>query len=75
MKRFSTGPRSLSHCSIPAGNSTLQQDSSSSIRDPNDAMAIATLNDIFFTAVERNLDRVMLYRDAGKWRAKVAYAI
>jgi long-chain acyl-CoA synthetase len=30
-------------------------------------MSIATLNDIFFTAVERNLDRMMLYRDAGKW--------
>jgi long-chain acyl-CoA synthetase len=33
----------------------------------NDAMTIATLNDIFFAAVERNLDRVMLYREAGKW--------
>jgi long-chain acyl-CoA synthetase len=32
-------------------------------------MSIATLNDIFFTAVERNLDRMMLYRDAGQWRA------
>ena len=32
-----------------------------------DAMSIATLNDIFFAAVERNLDRVMLYREAGKW--------
>ena len=30
-------------------------------------MSMATLNDIFFTAVERNLDRMMLYRDAGKW--------
>ncbi len=30
-------------------------------------MSIATLNDIFFKAVERNLDRMMLYRDAGKW--------
>ena len=37
------------------------------IRDPKDAMSIATLNDIFFAAVERNLDRIMLYRDAGKW--------
>src|SRR5246500_3604761 len=36
-------------------------------RAPNDAMTIATLNDIFFAAVERNLDQVMLYRDAGKW--------
>src|SRR5579862_4572714 len=27
----------------------------------------ATLNDIFFTAVERTLDRAMLYRDNGKW--------
>ena len=30
-------------------------------------MSIATLNDIFFAAVERNLDRMMLYRDAGQW--------
>ncbi|MBZ5680425.1 MAG: long-chain fatty acid--CoA ligase [Acidobacteriia bacterium] len=30
-------------------------------------MSIATLNDIFFTAVERKLDRMMLYREAGKW--------
>jgi long-chain acyl-CoA synthetase len=30
-------------------------------------MSIATLNDIFFAVVERNLRNVMLYRDAGKW--------
>jgi long-chain acyl-CoA synthetase len=30
-------------------------------------MSVSTLNDIFFTAVERNLDRVMIYREAGKW--------
>lgn len=30
-------------------------------------MSIATLNDIFFAAVERNLDRVMLHREAGQW--------
>ena len=36
-------------------------------RNPKDAMSITTLNDIFFAAVERNLDRIMLYRDAGKW--------
>ena len=30
-------------------------------------MSIATLNDIFFKAVERNLDHVMLYRESGKW--------
>jgi long-chain acyl-CoA synthetase len=30
-------------------------------------MSLATLNDVFFAAGERNLDRVMLYRDAGKW--------
>ena len=30
-------------------------------------MSLSTLNDIFFAAVERNLDSVMLYRDAGKW--------
>jgi long-chain acyl-CoA synthetase len=30
-------------------------------------MSIATLNDIFFAAVERNLDRMMLYYENGKW--------
>lgn len=30
-------------------------------------MSLATLNDIFFSALERNLDRMMLYREAGKW--------
>jgi long-chain acyl-CoA synthetase len=30
-------------------------------------MGIATLNDIFFAAVERNLDRMLLYRHAGRW--------
>ena len=30
-------------------------------------MSIVTLNDIFFAAVERNHDRMMLYREAGKW--------
>jgi len=32
-------------------------------------MTPSTLNDIFFTAVERNLDRLMLDREAGKWRS------
>jgi len=31
------------------------------------AMSIATLNDIYFAAVERNLDRMMLYRENGQW--------
>jgi long-chain acyl-CoA synthetase len=31
-------------------------------------MSLATLNDIFFAATERNLERVMLYRDAGIWQ-------
>ena len=30
-------------------------------------MTLATLNDIFFAATERKLDRAMLYRDAGSW--------
>ncbi|MGB0007090.1 MAG: long-chain fatty acid--CoA ligase [Candidatus Sulfotelmatobacter sp.] len=30
-------------------------------------MNLATLNDVFFTAVERNLDRAMLHRQEGKW--------
>jgi long-chain acyl-CoA synthetase len=30
-------------------------------------MSIVTLNDIFFAAVERNLDRMMLYCEAGNW--------
>jgi long-chain acyl-CoA synthetase len=32
-------------------------------------MSIATLNDIFFAAVERNLDRMMLHCQNGKWLA------
>jgi long-chain acyl-CoA synthetase len=31
-------------------------------------MSIATLNDIFFTAVGRNLDRMMLHRHGGTWQ-------
>ena len=30
-------------------------------------MPLATLNDIFFNAVSRNLDRIMIYREAGRW--------
>jgi long-chain acyl-CoA synthetase len=30
-------------------------------------MSIATLNDIFFTAVELDLDRMLLYRAGGEW--------
>jgi long-chain acyl-CoA synthetase len=30
-------------------------------------MSIATLNDIFFATLERNLERVTLYRENGKW--------
>jgi long-chain acyl-CoA synthetase len=30
-------------------------------------MSIATLNDIFFAAVERNFDRMMMHREAGQW--------
>ncbi len=30
-------------------------------------MSISTLNDIFFAAVERDLDRMMLHREAGQW--------
>jgi long-chain acyl-CoA synthetase len=30
--------------------------------------SISTINDIFFAAVARNLDRMMLYRDAGNWQ-------
>jgi long-chain acyl-CoA synthetase len=30
-------------------------------------MRLATLNDIYFAAIERKLDRMMLYRDNGKW--------
>jgi long-chain acyl-CoA synthetase len=30
-------------------------------------MSLATLNDIFFAATERNLDRVTLHREAGRW--------
>ncbi|MFZ0420119.1 MAG: long-chain fatty acid--CoA ligase [Candidatus Sulfotelmatobacter sp.] len=30
-------------------------------------MSLATLNDVFFAAAERNLDRTMLHRQHGKW--------
>ena len=30
-------------------------------------MSIATLNDIFFATLERDLERVMLYRENGRW--------
>src|SRR5580693_5135316 len=30
-------------------------------------MSLSTLNDVFFAATERSLDRVMLSREAGKW--------
>ena len=30
-------------------------------------MSVTTLNDIFFAAVEQNLDRMMLYREGGQW--------
>ncbi len=30
-------------------------------------MSISTLNDIFFAAMERDLDRMMLHREAGQW--------
>jgi long-chain acyl-CoA synthetase len=30
-------------------------------------MPLATLNDIFFAAIDRNLDRAMLHREGGKW--------
>ena len=30
-------------------------------------MSISTLNDIFFAAIERNLERMMLHREAGQW--------
>src|SRR3974390_656199 len=30
-------------------------------------MSINTLNDIFFAALDRNLEKMMLHREAGKW--------
>jgi len=30
-------------------------------------MSLSTLNDIFFSAIERNQDRVMLHREGGEW--------
>jgi long-chain acyl-CoA synthetase len=32
-------------------------------------MSLTTLNEIFFAVSERNADRVMLYKEAGAWRA------
>jgi long-chain acyl-CoA synthetase len=31
-------------------------------------MSLTTINDIFFAASERNLDRAMLHKEAGKWK-------
>jgi long-chain acyl-CoA synthetase len=31
-------------------------------------MSLSTLNDVFFAAVERNLERAMLHREDGEWR-------
>jgi long-chain acyl-CoA synthetase len=31
-------------------------------------MSLTTLNDVFFAAIERNLDRAMLHREDGEWR-------
>ena len=65
------------HCPKHSQNSTVllepvcadEQALGSTIPALKDAMSITTLNDIFFAAVERNLDRIMLYREAGEWRA------
>jgi long-chain acyl-CoA synthetase len=38
-----------------------------SISDLPMPMSLATLNDVFFAAADRNLDRAMLYRQQGKW--------
>ena len=32
-------------------------------------MSLTTLNQIFFAAADRNLDRAMLHRQEGKWRS------
>jgi long-chain acyl-CoA synthetase len=61
---------SVSHCSNRCGDSTFHATQFSATErslGQTDAMSIATLNDIFFTALERNLDRMLLYREAGKW--------
>jgi long-chain acyl-CoA synthetase len=39
----------------------------SSQKASRELMPLATLNDIFFTAVERNLDRIMIHRDRERW--------
>ena len=31
-------------------------------------MSLSTLNDVFFAAIERNLERAMLHREDGEWR-------
>jgi long-chain acyl-CoA synthetase len=33
------------------------------------SMSLSTLNDVFFAATERNLERAMLYRESGTWLA------
>src|SRR6202171_1144417 len=58
-----TTGETVQFCSEPVARASI----GFAVGTPKDAMSIATLNDIFFTAVERNLDRIMLHRDAGKW--------
>src|SRR5580693_7605341 len=62
---ISTPPSHLSHCRREPRNSTVLFRHVP--RSDEHAMSLATLNDIFFAATERNLDRVMLSRASGKW--------
>lgn len=54
---------------IPGVNSTLHSKQVSATRRIQlvTGMGLATLNDIFFSVLDRNSDRVMLHRDSGKW--------
>ena len=58
----SEAQRGVAHCRKQPQNSTLLLQTY-----PARPMTLTTLNDVFFAATERNLERVMLSRASGKW--------
>ena len=62
---MSTLPLQLSHCRKSFRTSKFKSRAGSA--RTTQSMSLATLNDVFFAATERNLERAMLYREAGKW--------
>src|SRR5712691_8925049 len=63
--QISTLPSHLSHCRNQLQTSKFN--SRPRFTPRRASMSLNTLNDVFFAASGRNLDRVMLHREAGKW--------